>query len=478
MPEQEKALDITISKITIKNFKSLNKMELTLKKINTLVGPNGSGKTNIVESFILLKEILNYISGKSVNPFSEWWGYDNVVWDNDESLPIIIRIDYKVKRSDIKINAYYEIEVTGEGGRFQILRDVFETENIKLQSIQGDIEVILDDDTIYSTEVRTIGRTRIKENELFRLVPHFIEINENDLYRALEADNYLDVTDNSLLGYLSSHFKNTEMGFRGIDFFSRRLSSEISRTIERKLSSIVSEKLEIDEGDRFGLRNIDVRLPVSWKNVGLGFYSIYYLIDKMIILKRMSLENIRNPSRLERAESINSDASNVLSVLFTIGKGFIPERIQNSIIYAFREDSLIQIVPTTDGRIYLEFRENSLKKPFKPPSIPTGLFKLIAVELSLCIDSPLIIIDEIENSLHAKIIAYILDEFRESKSIGLFTTHSPALIDILDPSEVIIINKDELGETQKYRYKNSKEIREKLDELGITLSEYIFSKEN
>ena len=39
----------TITKIKADNIKSLKDFEMTLGKFNVLIGPNGSGKTNILE---------------------------------------------------------------------------------------------------------------------------------------------------------------------------------------------------------------------------------------------------------------------------------------------------------------------------------------------------------------------------------------------------------------------------------------------
>lgn len=476
MASNDFSYNVKIVKIYMENFKSLHNFELDLSKINVLVGPNGSGKTNVVESFIFLKEIFNYVSGKTVNPFVDWWGYDNVVWNNDENLPIKIGIEYEVDNGDKKDTACYEITVTGKGGRFQIIKDEFKMKLIRLESIQGDIYVYFDDDVIYSTTI-TIGRRFIrKDNRMMRIPSETLEINEHELYRALEEDNILSLGPNNIIGLLTHFLKNIDDVQSSINFISEVLAEDIKRIVSNKISDLVHSDVRESHQDLYGRTRYDVEMPINWGHFGMSLFSIYYLIEKMIILKRMSLENIRNPSRLERSETINLDASNVLSVLFTIGRGIIPEKIQNAVIYAFKNESIVQLVPTTDGRIYLEFREISSKKPFKPPSIPTGLFKLITIELSLCVDSPLIIIDEIENSLHAQLIAYILDEFNNSNSIGLFTTHSPALIDIIDPSEVIILYKNDEGETKKLIYDDIQAIRNKLDELGITLSEYIASK--
>ena len=46
-----------IEYIHIKNFKSLKNVSLDLQQVNVLIGPNNSGKTNFLKSFISLKEV-------------------------------------------------------------------------------------------------------------------------------------------------------------------------------------------------------------------------------------------------------------------------------------------------------------------------------------------------------------------------------------------------------------------------------------
>lgn len=65
-----------LKKIEIKNFKSLKDCPIDLRDFNVVVGPNASGKTNLVELFKLLRKI--YVDREPF-PFLDWWGYDNVV---------------------------------------------------------------------------------------------------------------------------------------------------------------------------------------------------------------------------------------------------------------------------------------------------------------------------------------------------------------------------------------------------------------
>ena len=47
-----------IKKITIKNFKSLKNINLSLSNLNVLTGLNGSGKSSFIQSLLLLRQSL------------------------------------------------------------------------------------------------------------------------------------------------------------------------------------------------------------------------------------------------------------------------------------------------------------------------------------------------------------------------------------------------------------------------------------
>ena len=49
----------TLEKLTIKNFKSIREQTLALGNLNVFVGGNGSGKSNLIEVFRFLREIVN-----------------------------------------------------------------------------------------------------------------------------------------------------------------------------------------------------------------------------------------------------------------------------------------------------------------------------------------------------------------------------------------------------------------------------------
>jgi predicted ATPase len=97
-----------INKITIRNFKSLESVDVNLKKINVLIGPNGSGKTAFIESLLLSRNIISKLLGYS--PFGMWWGYENVVYKRDTSRSIVVEFN-----SD---EFYYTFKVNGDAPKF------------------------------------------------------------------------------------------------------------------------------------------------------------------------------------------------------------------------------------------------------------------------------------------------------------------------------------------------------------------------
>ncbi|WP_096204878.1 AAA family ATPase [Candidatus Methanoperedens nitratireducens] len=112
-------VNATLRKVVIKNFKSLHDCEIDIGKLNVVVGANASGKSNLIEAFRLLKKIY---AGKDSFPFLEWWGYDNVVWQRKEELPIIIGLTFDIEGYDV----YFETNFTGVGQKFQILREILD----------------------------------------------------------------------------------------------------------------------------------------------------------------------------------------------------------------------------------------------------------------------------------------------------------------------------------------------------------------
>jgi AAA15 family ATPase/GTPase len=145
---------VELKKFWVKNFKSFRDVTLGFPtRLTIVVGINGSGKTALTVAFELLTSTVEWVMGKTTNPFLKWWGYDKVVWRHDENLPIILGLELEYKNTEectknicdpiLKLEykdeepllstiidtcraptkIFYETYITGKGGRFQILKE-------------------------------------------------------------------------------------------------------------------------------------------------------------------------------------------------------------------------------------------------------------------------------------------------------------------------------------------------------------------
>jgi predicted ATPase len=160
-----------LEELWVKNFKSLRNLRASFpSKLTVVVGANGSGKTALVEVFELLAYTLEWARGLNPNPFLKWWEYSNVVSGRNEDLPVTV--GFKLKLDDIEgrirevksdkvreiarysqsvlkpMDIVYEVEVSGKGGRFRVLRESLSItsggEVVEVDTARNSMTIVLD----------------------------------------------------------------------------------------------------------------------------------------------------------------------------------------------------------------------------------------------------------------------------------------------------------------------------------------------
>ncbi|MCH9036693.1 MAG: AAA family ATPase [Chloroflexi bacterium] len=83
-----------ISKITIKNYKSLENVTLNLGPLTVLVGANGSGKSNILDALMFLKSMVTpeQLAHEVLEPRGR---YESVVWGGEIKRAIAFRVSWQ-----------------------------------------------------------------------------------------------------------------------------------------------------------------------------------------------------------------------------------------------------------------------------------------------------------------------------------------------------------------------------------------------
>jgi len=420
-----------IKKVWIKNFKSLKDVEIELRDFNLLVGPNGSGKTNIIEAFKLIKKIR---SMSQVNPFTEWWGYQNVVWMGQEELPITIGFEFEISGYE----ASYEVSITGHAGKFEVLREVIDV--FKVVTIE-----------------RSGNTIRIRHNPDF-INAFFADIKDTQI--ASKIPGRRDLIDKTYEAELQDSFILT--GWSALYHKNWAVLTLSIPQMEGELPTVISPVVETFSR----ARERKVALPL------VGLIISERFLEPKILLRQLDFKAIKSPKPVKRDTVLVEDGSNLSNVLHTIymEKG-LPSRVKSVINAVFGEDKEIVIKPalTDDGRVYIRMYEG--EHTLYPPMVADGFWKLLSILLAIETKPALLIIDELENSLHPRALEYVVTELKNSGCTVIAATHSPAVVDMVKPEDLLLVSKNPDGETEVRRIKEPEKLRSWMSEYGITLSE-------
>ncbi|MFZ2410487.1 MAG: AAA family ATPase [Candidatus Methanoperedens sp.] len=425
----------SLKKVFIKNFKSLHDCEIDIEKMNVVVGANASGKSNLIEAFRLLKKI--YVDKDSF-PFLEWWGYDNVVWQRKEELPIIIGLLFDIEGYDV----YFETNFTGMGGKFQILREVLDFKGYLKFEKKGEWMTVIHDVKFIDAVIKKPQEYDVSSEEKTVINKQKENLIKEARVRLGSEARLVDIIQ-----------EIQEIGY-GNELESAKLSYEIWDFEDWK---ILAPVVHCETND------------YSEDVYNVASEIILFTLNKLLILYPLNIRSMKSPQPFRREEILKEDGGNIASVYHTIylKEGKIPEEIYNPLSMVFPK---IDVRPhiTDDGRVMIKFFEDGLE--LLPPNTSDGFYKILTVLTAIYLKPPLLIIDEIENSLHPSTLELILDTIKIGDTQAIITTHSPVVVDMTELSNIILVEKEQ-GESKFKRIKDPEKIKEFLIEKGITFSE-------
>lgn len=446
----------SLKKVFIKNFKSLHDCEIDIGKMNVVVGANASGKSNLIEAFRLLKKI--YVDKDSF-PFLEWWGYNNVVWQRKEELPIIIGLLFDIEGYEV----YFETSFTGTGGDFQVLREILDVRDyVKIYKEGEWISIKHNPDFIDDVIKNPLKYKASQEAANVRLNKAKSRLIKEIRYQVNLEKRLLEYSFFNLSGRIDDFTeKMTAKNFiMSLTSYSIN-NSQINKKAEENVVFIpaIYSEVEFEDGS-------SDYLPESLFDIAKD--SIINSFRKLSILYPLSIRSMKIPQTFRREETLKEDGTNIASVFHTIylKEGKIPEEIYNPLSMVFPKIDLRPHI-TDDGRVMIKFFEEGFE--LLPPNISDGIYKILTLLIAIYLKPPLLIIDEIENSLHPETLELILDTIKASDIQAIITTHSPVVVDMTEPDDMVLVEK-ERGESRFKRIKDPDKIRDFLKEKGIKFS--------
>nr|WP_282452753.1 ATP-binding protein [Brevundimonas pishanensis] len=425
---------------TVSGFRSLNNSKFTLDKgVNVFVGPNGSGKTNIITSLVFLS---TYIKKGVRSAISELGGISRVF--------SIDQLNSRRSRPKISFEIEGRIKTSDNGN---ILKNRSGKEHAELYA---DFKYILE-----------ISVSR----------PSFdVFIDNEEISISVEGRPDLDVNIKS--GHHAECQSNIEL--------------DIYASVRSVLSSHMLERITSKDNQIDSLKT----LQLSTRNgASILIHPSLSLMDRADDIKiALSFERsfniipdkVREPEELYLDKEISSDGGGTVSYLNRIQpqnsgkrtKKAKPNSKYNRIVTNFTQinDQVKDIIIVPDlrtGKINTTILyTNGTKVPFEYASDGTAKW-LATLAIIRSSSFPSFCLEEPENFMHPaaqRLIIKILrsETSKNDNSFYVVSTHSETIVNEADPSELRICEFTEDG-TNIFEIRNPDRVKESINSTGFGL---------
>ncbi len=445
-------METDLKHIEIKNFKSCKDTKIDFGNFNVLIGTNGSGKSNIIESLRFLKEI---ISPGTINPFIKYGGYRNLVWKNDETLPISFSLVFVSKEEKEKFKLEYSITISGHNGNFEVLKE----------EIKGEIGK------------EEIGILRKGSEIIFK--KENIEIG---MKGKISSAPFLSSKFFDIVGFVESVSIITSFSYTNKEY--EKYGNYIGKKPDEEIKGLIM-KIFMQPG------NSSPKTDLSIINLSILFLLCRQNINNTLVFNLIP-QMMKSPSKFEEKD-LSYNGGNLQTLLFNIfseHQGW-PEEIIKRMKILFPYVSKMNIIPTPDGRIMLKVIENETELQMN--SLSDGFFKILAI-LALCFEykknhkdfipitsmdalekfqkheKHVIIIEEIENYIHPEAIEIVMEALKTSENTIILTTHSPVVLNMNEIEDILFVEK-QVDETVVKKIEDAEKLKEELIKKGISIGE-------
>lgn len=336
-------------RLSAKNFKSLKDVTVEFRPFNVLIGPNNSGKTNILHCLNFLAECMKK---REIFETFGTQGFASFVWGGQENLRIEVQMTAVLNSSQLT----YGLSVAGPPHRTPFV---------------------------------------VKEEAVLR--------------EATKAKSLLEIKEGKGF-YLDEH------SHQKVSFNPEPTQCALSVLVEReKTPTLISLR--------------------EW----LSQWAFYHFDPAQMREYWLSQEEFR----------LEPDGRNLAQVLHSLQSSY-PEKfrlIEETFQSSFEEVEQITTPIRRDApKTTISIKEKPFDKPFPSWVLSDGELKTLAMLASLYSPTPppLMALEEPENFIHPHLLEFVVDLLKSASDRMqiLLTTHSPLMVDLLSPEDLIKIAND------------------------------------
>ncbi|WBA40696.1 AAA family ATPase [Hymenobacter canadensis] len=259
----------------------------------------------------------------------------------------------------------------------------------------------------------------------------------------------------------------------------------IKKAVGNFVSIVTYEKFTPDEVDRenqtrtveainegFFQAHNNLALPVFASFQGVIQQQAVRVINLLTSYRYIHLtdDHLKGYSDAGPREKLSANGDNLPNVLYYLhtkhpeALAHISEKLRRWV------PGLAEVVPeiTSDERLLLRFRDAPFEKPLPAQYMSDGTMRLAAL-LTLLYEpnaTGLLGIEEPENELHPRLLPRLAEELSKATETRqlLVATHSPFLLDALEPEQVWILHRGADGYTQATRTADIPQVKELVED--------------
>ena len=373
-----------LKRLYIHNFKSFYHSHFEFGKLNCLIAPNNTGKSNLIEAIEFIDNLLFKLDEEKLN-FKTNFRY--------QEKNTVFQAEFEVSNRVLVFNELIDYKTV-------VIFDISigETNNIDV-NISGSMKSIdvPDDDKVVG--YFNYFMLRAYGDELVNTIKNYSDYSEKLDKKRYSKFNFQ--YNHTTFNYILESNRNTQV--------------TISNLLGLTLNNTKNIIKPIDFSKIFGRGSI----------FESHYFHSYMMKERQIMPKTSTLDKY---------------GTNLISFISGLNDEII-EDISTSLIGEVEQVNGIEISDEAHKRLY--FIEDEYKVPLEETSDGTVHFIAIMSAILGNKNSVALMIEEPERHMHMKVLSTIVETMRADSKQIFFTTHSGELLKVLNQNEIIFLYRDE-----------------------------------
>jgi predicted ATPase len=389
-----------LERLHVRRFKSLYDVDLSFDDFSILTGPNGSGKTNIVDAIAFLGEVYSFGVEYAVGRAG---GIDAIAFRDKRRTTI--GVTFEVKASFIigeaRMLALTLRRVQGNPGYEELRNQQFSITHkftLKPASEQNA--------TDYAVSTETLALSVLTEGV------------ETTLFIARSADD----------GESAPDIESVELP---VDMSDR--SRRAAEFLRNNLDRVSTDSLMAVAPGASILEWLRILPAVREFQTRMSYIRAY----------RLNPAGCREPGVLTPNATLDSNGGNLPAVVARLSRSE-PE-VWSKVLAGMRQLlpdlEKVDAVPSAEHGLVLRFYETGRGRPWSAVEVSDGTIQTLAMLIALHDPRPpIVVVEEPENTVHPWVLRRFVEEARalRGKQVVL-TTHSPVLLRLVRPEDVYLL---------------------------------------